>query len=142
MPARTHDLSDLVDARLSEVVTERAWPGLAAVVIRDGQVVQRTWGCADVATGAPVTPQTGFRIGSTGKTLTALALMALVERGDVQLSDDVRAHVTGFPFTSPDGEPIRLLHLVTHTSGMGEIREWRDLTRPRGGIALRPGEMP
>jgi CubicO group peptidase (beta-lactamase class C family) len=135
-------VEEVVDRFAVKQLTERSWPGRAAAVVHGGTSFVRGWGLADLASGTPVTPQTGYRTGSTGKTQTAMAVMALAERGLLDLDDDVRKHVPAFDVSGPGDEPIRLLHLVTHTSGIGEIRDWADLIRPEKGIAVRQGQRP
>jgi len=62
-------------------------------VIKDGEVVAlRGYGRADPS-GRPVTPQTPFIIGSNAKTVTALAVMQLVEAGRIELDAPVRRYI-------------------------------------------------
>jgi len=57
-------------------------PGLAIAVIRDGRVVHLAgYGCADLETATPITPQTQFHMASTAKQFTALGIMMLKEKG-------------------------------------------------------------
>jgi CubicO group peptidase (beta-lactamase class C family) len=94
--------------------------------------------------GREVDEQTVFRIGSISKTMTALAVMQLVEEGAVRLDDPVNEHLRSFRVAHPRGsaEPIRIRHLLTHTGGLGELRRWSDLVRPTIGLAAKPGRIP
>ena len=63
-----------------------AVPGLAiAVVDGDEAVLTAGYGVADLATGAPVGPDTRFYIASSTKSFTALALTAIAGRGEIAL---------------------------------------------------------
>lgn len=65
-------------------------PGGAVAVARKGQLVfQQGYGKADLASGAPVTPDTLFRIASISKPITAVAVLRLIEDGRLGLDDPV-----------------------------------------------------
>ena len=64
-------------------------PGLALGIVQGEQIVHlQSFGVAE-ASGLPVTPQTRFYIGSTAKSITAMAIMQLVERGQLELDAPV-----------------------------------------------------
>jgi len=69
-------------ARIGEILNR--WPvaGLAVGVVRHGSLA---WfhghGVADVAAGTPIDQDTVFRIASVTKTITAIAVMQLLEQG-------------------------------------------------------------
>src|SRR6516162_5915960 len=64
-------------------------PGVALAVVRDNKVIYLR-GYGDAAPGGPpVTPQTPFVLGSVSKAFTALAVMQLVESGQVDLDQSV-----------------------------------------------------
>ena len=73
-------------ARLDQVVQEQIradnTPGMAVALTDRERLLQvRTYGFADAAARAAVTPDTLFEIGSIGKSFTADALLILAERG-------------------------------------------------------------
>lgn len=131
-----------------EVALERAvgrvlerWPsaGLAVAVVSPGEP---TWfhchGVSDVGTGAPVTPDTVFRVGSLTKTFTAVAVMQLWEQGRVDLdapANDYLSTVRLRP-ARPSLEPATVRHLLTHTSGVGYWLRLSDLLRPASGAGV------
>ncbi|HEY7732761.1 MAG TPA: serine hydrolase domain-containing protein [Gaiellaceae bacterium] len=128
-----------------ESFNEHTLAGLAVGLVRDGRL---SWfaglGVADAESGREVDEQTVFRIGSISKTMTALAVMQLVEEGSVGLDDPVNEHLRSFRVSHPDrsSEPVRIRHLLTHTGGLGELRRWSDLVRPTIGLAAKPGRVP
>lgn len=127
-------------ARVAQVSTR--WPsaGLAVAVVRDGNLA---WfhgsGVASVATGEPVTQDTVFRVGSLTKTVTAVAIMQLWERGLVDLDAAANDYLTTFRLTPrrPDLQPATVRHLLTHTSGVGYWRRLSDLLRPAVGAGVQ-----
>ena len=59
-------------------------PDIAGCVVKDGQMVYaKGFGVAELGTDRPMTPQTVFKAASVTKTLTAVAIMQLVEQGKV-----------------------------------------------------------
>ncbi|MFI2606765.1 serine hydrolase domain-containing protein [Kitasatospora sp. NPDC018623] len=69
---------------------------------------------------APCTPETVFELGSVSKTFTALLLAEMATRGELALDDplDARLPRDWRAAKVRSAEPIRLLHLATHTSGL------------------------
>ena len=60
--------------------------GLAVGLVRGGEpAFFHGHGVADIASGAPITPDTMFRIASITKTFTAISVMQLWEEGKVDL---------------------------------------------------------
>src|SRR5688572_26963363 len=79
------DFAELDKVALEEL-KQRHTPGAAVAVIKDGQVIYaKGYGVASVETGAPVTPDMLFRLGSTTKMLTAVALVTLAAAGKLKL---------------------------------------------------------
>lgn len=73
-------------------------PGCSLAVARGaGVVYARGAGTADLSTGAPITPDTMFDIGSVSKQFTATAVLMLVRDGRLRLTDRVRALVPQLP---------------------------------------------
>ena len=73
-------------------------PGAAIGIFKDGRIVYaRGYGMANLEHDIPNTPRTVFRIGSTSKHFTAVAVAVLIERGDLSLDDDIRDHLPELP---------------------------------------------
>jgi D-alanyl-D-alanine carboxypeptidase len=95
-------------------------PGLTlGLTDRDGTLLIRTYGFADLASRQPVTPETLFEIGSIGKTFTAVATLQLVDEGRIDLHAPVARYLPWFAVPQPAGHaPITIAHLLSHTSGI------------------------
>jgi CubicO group peptidase (beta-lactamase class C family) len=95
-------------------------PGLGvAVAAGDWVVFDEGFGGADLAAGRGVGAGTAFYIASTTKSLTALAVALLAERGELDLDVPMERHVPGVVL--PEGVPpgsISVRHLVTLTHGL------------------------
>ena len=121
-----------VDRHLARYVDDGLLAGTQVVVARDGRVVHHaTYGQRDREAGLAVEADTIWRIYSMTKPLTSVAAMMLYEDGLLQLrqplSDflpefaDPRVFTVGSstnPGTVPAIEPIRIRHLLSHTSGL------------------------
>jgi CubicO group peptidase (beta-lactamase class C family) len=97
-------------------------PGAAvAVVRRDGIVHSQTFGVRDRAGGAPVTPNTLFRVGSTTKSMTSLLVATFVDEGLLDWDQPV---VEVWPaFRAPTDEltrSLRVRDLLGMDTGLGE----------------------
>jgi CubicO group peptidase (beta-lactamase class C family) len=95
-------------------------PAVGAVVGSSrGQSEPHVYGRQSPTADAPVRPDAIFLIASPTKPVTALAIMLLVERGEVRLSDPVCRYVP--EFTGEGKESVTLAHCLTHTSGLPDM---------------------
>ena len=104
VPQRFAPLAQAVEA---ERVSLGA-PGVAVAVVEKGQVTfAKGFGSKDptAAAGAPVEPTTLFRIGSTQKALTAIALLQTVQAGAVDLDRPITSYLPNFHL-SQTPEPV------------------------------------
>ena len=93
-------------------------PGMAlAVTDRKGLLWSAAYGVADLSTGAPVTEDTLFEIGSLGKPFTVIPLMQLREAGALDLHAPVSQYLPWFRIES-DFPEMTVHHLLNHTSGL------------------------
>ena len=100
--------------------------GVAAVDVADRRVLERCEGFIHRALRVPMTPQTRIGVASGSKAFTALAVMRLVEDGELRLEQPVRG-LLGDDLECI-GDEVTIEHLLTHTSGIGdyldEDSEW------------------
>jgi len=108
-----------LQSRLAELAAELRVPGAACGVLERGETVVVTTGVANVATRAPVTPDTLFQIGSITKIYTTTLVMQAVAAGVVSLDDSVRSQLQEFTVADPAATiEITPRHLLAHTSGL------------------------
>src|SRR5688572_18183187 len=122
---------DVAAAFANDAVT-----GRAVALVENGVIVfTGAYGLADRASRRAVDPQTIFRAGSIGKSVVGVSVMMLVEEGKLRLDDRLAALAPEIAFENPweASDPIRLVHLLEHTTG------WADLS-PRE-FALDDAEM-
>lgn len=108
-----------IDAYVQGQMTDAHLPGMALGLVHDGQVVHvRGFGRANPA-GDAVTPTTPFVIGSVSKSFTALAVMQLVETGQVSLDAPAVDYVSDFRLAdAADSNRITVRQLLNQTSGI------------------------
>jgi len=80
-------------------------------------------GNSDANKTQPVSENTIFRTASISKMFVALAILKLHERGHLKLEDRIKDIVPEVEFENPweDTDPIRIVHLLEHTTGWDEI---------------------
>lgn len=122
--ATTNPISDARTQKLiAKIQTEMQGQnvnGMAVAIVHHGQVVfEQGFGVRDRETNAPVTTQTLFRIGSTTKPLTVIALMQLVESGQLDLDTPVIHYLPQFQ-VNPN---ITVRQLLSHTAGLADAAE-------------------
>jgi CubicO group peptidase (beta-lactamase class C family) len=116
-----------IDEYIRTEMQSQQIPGVALAVVKDGNVVlARGYGFANIEHQVPVTPETIFQSGSTGKQFTATAVMMLVEEGKLSLEDKITKY---FPDPPDAWHDITVRHLLTHTSGMTDYPSDFDLRR-------------
>ena len=93
-------------------------PGVALGVLRDGRSTVRGFGITSIDDPLPVTADTIFPLASISKTVTATAMMRLVEQGKVDLRAPVRKYLPDFRVQDEAASrDVTIWHLLTHTSG-------------------------
>ena len=117
---------------MQQEVDQKQLPGIVTILARHGRVVEeKAYGKKDIASGAPMTPDTIFRIFSMTKPVTGVAMMILYEEGKWRPSDPISkyipefAHLKVFKGVDDAGKmmledpvhPPTMRELMTHTAG-------------------------
>jgi CubicO group peptidase (beta-lactamase class C family) len=93
-------------------------PGAAVMVRKNGQTVATgSYGVGDVRKLHKIDAHTNFRLASFTKQFTAMAIMLLVEDGELRYDQNLSELFPGFPAY---GRAITIRHLLTHTSGLAD----------------------
>lgn len=118
-----------VDRFVNRYLEETGLPG-AVVAVTRGEKVVHTAGYGHTAGGAAMTGRTPVPVASLSKSMTALAVMRLVEEGRVGLDRPVRSYLP--EFTMADGRAARITvrQLLDQTSGMADSA-FPDLALPQ-----------
>lgn len=120
----TPETIEQLGAAIGKILTDSKTPGVSlAIVDRNGVVFAGGFGVAHVAQATPVRADTRFRIGSTSKNFTALAALKLVREGRLDLNAKLADLAPDIAFENPweATDPVRIVHLLEHTSGFDDI---------------------
>lgn len=119
-PASRSNSYDAIEAYIKQQMHRLNIPGLSLAIIEGDQFVHYS-GFGHARPGGEVpTPQTPFFIGSLTKSITALAVMQLVEAGKVELDAPVQRYLPWFRVADPQASAqMTVRHLLNQTSGFG-----------------------
>ena len=93
-------------------------PGLSMAIIRNNALIYgQGYGYANLEHKVPVKLETMFQSGSMGKQFTAMAIMILVERGELDLDTSISEYIDDTP---KRWRKMTIRHLLTHTAGTGD----------------------
>jgi CubicO group peptidase (beta-lactamase class C family)/D-alanyl-D-alanine dipeptidase len=104
-----------------------------ALVDGDQTVWAAGFGHQDADKKVPATARTVYRVGSVSKLFTDIAVMQLVEQGELDLDAPVSRYLADFKPKSKFDEPITLRQLMAHRAGLvreSPIGNYFDPTEP------------
>jgi CubicO group peptidase (beta-lactamase class C family) len=104
-----------IEELLGTLISDHWTPSVALAVVRKDAVTFCNFGLVH---GAPPTPQTGYELGSITKVFTGLLLAQRVVAGRVRLDQPAATLAPDLRWPTYAGQPIRLVDLGTHTSGL------------------------
>jgi len=116
---------EILDAYVQKEMSACRIPGFTLAVLQAGEVLyMQGYGIADPS-GLKVTPDTPFHIASLSKSFTALAIMQLVELGQVDLDENASTYLPWFRLKDESlTHAITIRHLLNHTSTLVEDAEF------------------
>ncbi|HJU54385.1 MAG TPA: serine hydrolase domain-containing protein [Pyrinomonadaceae bacterium] len=116
---KTGRVDEVVKKAAQKFMSDSHSVGLSVGVYQDGRTYTHNFG--EVAKGKKESPtrHTIYEVGSITKTFTGLLLARAAAERKVSLDDDVRKYLDGsYPNLEFEGRPIKLFHLINHTSGL------------------------
>ena len=122
-------LSSKLDKVIQLSIDKNRIPGLAVLAVKNGEVVYSngfngSWSKSE----NNITTDTPFYIGSISKSFTALAIMQLVEAGEIDLDSPVQDYISDFQIDNNGFEGIiTIRHLLHHRSGLTEKEYFKEL---------------
>ena len=106
---------------LDEYIANKKVPSISAGVLRNDKII---WlgvrGFADLENNVPATINSLYRIASISKSITAVAIMQLYEKGLLDIDKDARIYIPWFPQKK---WKFTVRQLLNHTSGIRNYKE-------------------
>ncbi|MBW1655706.1 serine hydrolase domain-containing protein [Flavobacterium quisquiliarum] len=114
-----------IDAYLKEVIEVNEIPGAAVAVIKNGKIIyEKYFGESSLENQKPVDQNTGFRLFSTTKIITNVAIFQLIENGKLSLEDPISKYLFNLP---KEWQDIKVGNLLSHSSGLPNIVAFDDI---------------
>ncbi len=116
LPQKDNNTKKLMNEYMNELKKQYPFNG-AVLVSQKGKIIFRqAYGKADFEKNIPNTPDTKFSIASVSKQFTAVGIMILQERGELNVKEPISNYLPDYP----NGDKITIENLLTHTSGLAE----------------------
>ena len=117
-------ITQLQDTINKILVNEHQSSLMLAIITKDTVLFSNSFGIVNIDTKQKATSQTLFPMASITKTFTALAIMKLVKQGKLSLYDDLSKIAPEIFFINKwkKTNPVKIIHLLEHTSGFDDLR--------------------
>ena len=119
-------------------------PGMAIAIVKDDELIYaHGFGMADLESKTPVTPETGFAIGSSTKAFSSTLAAMMVDEGKLGWDDPITKFLPGFALQVDEGEGdserpsagATVRDLLSHRSGFARMGLlWAGGTIPREAV--------
>ncbi|MBK8608511.1 MAG: beta-lactamase family protein [Chitinophagaceae bacterium] len=110
---------------LLQVKYQPASPGAVFLIAQKGKMLyKKAFGLANLELNVDMKPDHIFEIGSITKQFTAVSILMLVEKGKLNLQDEITKFIPDYP---AHGKKITVHHLLTHTSGIKDYTKMKAL---------------
>lgn len=101
-------------------------PGGAVLIMKDTTVIfSKGYGLASLIDNEKITTKTLFNVGSISKTFVSNGILMLQAEGKLSVEDNLLKYFPSLKNKSI-GERVKIKHLLTHTSGLPDIRRVRE----------------
>ncbi len=123
------NLESNIDSLLQEKYSSNA-PGATFLITKKGEIIyKKAFGLSNLELNVSMKTEDVFEIGSMTKQFTAISILMLMEKGKLNLDDEITKFIPDYP---TNGHKITIHHLLTHTSGIKNytsMRELRDIAK-------------
>lgn len=127
---RAQPPADSLTAQVARALAEEQLVGASWALVTPDRVTLGAAGRKDIARDIPMRPDHRVQVGSVAKTFIATGVLRLVTMGRLSLDDPITTHLPDLPLENPWAEraPLRVRHLLDHTSGLDDARMWQVFT--------------
>lgn len=130
-PAQDADAIATIERIVERLTRGGGFSGTVYVTQGDSVLLARGYGFANLEDSVPNGLHTRFSLASMGKMFTATAILQLVERGKLHLTDTLERVLPAYP-NHERSSRITIAQLLQHTAGLGDI--WSTPKKPVAGL--------
>ncbi|MEJ5052043.1 serine hydrolase domain-containing protein [Chryseobacterium culicis] len=112
------NIENAITKNAVQLLEDKRFHSVSIAVLKDGESTIKHFGELTIGKGNKPNDSTLYELASVTKTFTGyLAAKAVLDK-KINLEDDIRIYLDeSYPNLEFKGEPIRIKHLITHTSG-------------------------
>ena len=124
-PKWSDESAEQIDTNLSRLMQESGVAGMAlGVVLNQELVFSSGYGLRQIGEAGPITERSVFHWASVSKPFVATAIMQLVERQEMTLSDRLADLLPYFRMADERYRDITVRQLLSHTAGMPDVEDY------------------
>ncbi|WP_019506542.1 serine hydrolase [Pleurocapsa sp. PCC 7319] len=118
----SQELETWLDEFMAEQMDKLQIPGVTFSLVQNSELfLAKGYGYANLEQQIPVSAdRTLFRVGSISKLFTATAIMQLVEKGLINLHENVNKYLKKFQIEDNYPQAVTIANLLTHTAGFDD----------------------
>lgn len=121
---RAQSLDAKIEGLILNELKDKNGPGAAFMVAKNGKpIFKKAFGNANLELDVKLGEDYKFQLGSMTKQFTAVAIMILEDQGKLNTNDLVSKYIPDYP----NGNAIKIHHLLTHTSGIKDFTKMKSL---------------
>src|SRR6476469_6781503 len=118
---------------VEKTLADNGIPSISIALVRGDSIVWKAaFGYTNMRTRSPATTETLYSTGSSFKSVTATAVMQLVEQGKMRLDDPINRYLGESQVHDQPEKPVTFTHILSHWSGLRNGAE----TKPIWGRTL------
>ncbi len=126
-----------IDSIVAATMRENKMVGVSLGIVRQGKIIYtQGYGTRILWKSEPIDSTTNFLTCSISKLFTATAIMQLVEEGKIDVKKPLTYYLPEFTMKDKRYKEITIEQLLTHTSGMPNIRSRHFIHPPNDSLAL------
>jgi CubicO group peptidase (beta-lactamase class C family) len=121
---------DSLTAAVATALAEEGLTGATWSLVTPAGITVGAAGSRELPRRIPMRPTDRVQVGSVAKTLVATGVLVLVTQGRVELDAPIERYLPGLPIGNAWSSvaPLRVRHLLDHTSGLHDARLWQVFT--------------
>lgn len=117
-PTHTQNVEHAITKNALQLLEDKRFHSVSIAVLKDGTSTIKHFGELTIGKGNKPNDSTLYELASVTKTFTGYIAAKAVLDQKIHLEDDIRIYLDeSYPNLAFKGEPIKIKHLITHTSG-------------------------